>query len=411
MMPNRVTSSRTLHAQRHAHPADRSNLTQTHHYHERLQRGSRVHASEGGARDPGASTTITRSRRDGVETEEVSVQAARSGATCSGVSETSLHQVQRTHSHATEHALYRRCCGKIQHATTCRPDLMHPLKELGRRVSNPRAADRKCLKHLLRDTWGWCIESRATGSASVAAPATDSDWTGCHETRKFTCCGITRWRGVITSSHVRTESVLAQSSPEAEHLEAVALALEMLFVQELVKFTGVETTLEINSSASSAIAMATRRGLERPRHLKVQWPWLHQLVSAGRIRIMTVKGVENLPDVGTKFVVKTAQDTRRKGLGLTRIGNGVAVILTNPTHMGAAILMMLITGVSAEPQEAQTCWISWTVLIVDAAECDSSHRHRQGIHAPNNAEASEMTRQATEDTGTHQPRSVHVAHQ
>ena len=147
MMPNRVTSSRTLHAQRHAHPADRSNLTQTHHYHERLQRGNHVHASEGGARDPGASTTIIRSRRDGVETE---VRAARSGATFSGVSETLLHQEQRTHSHATEHALYRRCCGKIQHAITCSPDLMYPLKELGRRLSNPRAADRKCLKHLLK---------------------------------------------------------------------------------------------------------------------------------------------------------------------------------------------------------------------------------------------------------------------
>ena len=118
------------------------------------------------------------------------------------------------------------------------------------------------------------------------------------------------------------------------------------------------------SSASSAIAMATRRGLERPRHLKVKWPGLQQLVNAGRIRIVSVKGMENLPDVGTKFVVKAALDTRRKGLGLTRIGNGVAVILTNPTHMGAATLMMLISGVSAEPQEAQTCCIIWTVLTV-----------------------------------------------
>ena len=154
MMPNRVTSSRTLHVQRHAHPADRSNLTQTHHYYDRLQRGNHVHASEGEARDPGASTTRIRSRSDGVETEEVSVRAARSGATCSGVSATSLHQVQRTHSHATEHAHYRRRCGKIQHATTCRPDLMHPLKELGRRLSNLRAADRNVSKQLLRDIRG-----------------------------------------------------------------------------------------------------------------------------------------------------------------------------------------------------------------------------------------------------------------
>ena len=77
----------------------------------------------------------------------------------------------------------------------------------------------------------------------------------------------------------------------------------------------------------------TRRGLERPRHLKVKWPGLQQLVNAGRIRIVSVKGMENLPDVGTKFVVKAALDTRRKRLGLTRIGNGVAVILMNPTHM------------------------------------------------------------------------------
>ena len=118
------------------------------------------------------------------------------------------------------------------------------------------------------------------------------------------------------------------------------------------------------SSASSAIAMATRRGLERPRHLKVKWPWLQQLVNAGRIRIVSVKGMENLPDVGTKFVVKATLDTRRKGLGLARIGNGVAVILTNPMHMGAATLMMLISGVSAETQEAQTCCIIWTVLTV-----------------------------------------------
>ena len=49
-----------------------------------------------------------------------------------------------------EHSLYRRCCGKIQYAVPRRLDVMSPLKELGRRLSEPRAADMKCLKHLLR---------------------------------------------------------------------------------------------------------------------------------------------------------------------------------------------------------------------------------------------------------------------
>ena len=96
-------------------------------YHERLQRGNHVHASEGGARDPGPSTTRIRSRRDGVETEEVSVRAARSGATFSGVSETSLPR-SRGHTQRDRTRTHRRCCGKIKHTITCRPDLMHPLK-------------------------------------------------------------------------------------------------------------------------------------------------------------------------------------------------------------------------------------------------------------------------------------------
>ena len=74
--------------------------------------------------------------------------------------------------------------------------------------------------------------------------------------------------------------------------------------------------------------------------------------------------------------------------------------------------MMLITGVSAEPQEAQTCWISWTVLIVwTLLSLTAAIVIDKAFTLPNNAEAPEMTRQAAEDTGAHQPRSVHVAHQ
>ena len=50
---------------------------------------------------------------------------------------------------ATEPVLHRRCCGQTQNAVTRRPDLMYPLKELGRRFSILRVADMKSLKFLL----------------------------------------------------------------------------------------------------------------------------------------------------------------------------------------------------------------------------------------------------------------------
>ena len=92
--------------------------------------------------------------------------AAKSGATFSRVSETSLHQEQRKHSTRQDMHSTDPCCGKIQYAITCRPDLMYPLKELGRRLSNPRAADRKCLKHLLRDIRG--TMDMGDGASSLA---------------------------------------------------------------------------------------------------------------------------------------------------------------------------------------------------------------------------------------------------
>ncbi|CAK0857324.1 unnamed protein product [Prorocentrum cordatum] len=255
-----------------------------------------------------------------------------------------------------EHSLYRRCCGKIQCAIPRRLDVMYPLKELGRRLSEPRAADMKSLKHFLRYLSGavdLAMVHRSTKDYKRIRGSTDSDWAGCHETRKSTACGIVRWCGVVVSAYARTESVLAQSSPEAEYLAAVELAAEMLYVRELVKFMGFNTSLDFECDASSAIAIASRRGLGRLRHLEVKWLWLQQLVGTGQIKIVKVKGTENLPDVGTKFLGKGALEKCRTMLGLVPIdslGNGIVAALS--ASRGArylATFMVLVNGVRAQP--------------------------------------------------------------
>eukprot|EP00959_Pyramimonas_sp_CCMP1952_P447457 9369163-Pyramimonas_sp.AAC.1 len=95
---------------------------------------------------------------------------------------------------------------------------MHPLRVLGRRLSKQRKGDVKCLKHLLRYLNGardMAMANRASNDWKRLRGSTDSHWAGCHETRKSTCCGIARWCRVVISAHSRTESVSAQSSPEA----------------------------------------------------------------------------------------------------------------------------------------------------------------------------------------------------
>ncbi|CAK0899784.1 unnamed protein product, partial [Prorocentrum cordatum] len=264
-----------------------------------------------------------------------------------------------------EHSLYRL-------------DVMYPLRQLGWRLSEPRKADVKCLKHLFRylnGTRDMAMVHRASNDWKRLRGSTDSDWAGCHESRKSTCCGIVRWCGAAISSHVRTESALAQSSPEAEYLGAVELAAEVLYVREIVRFMGFDASMEIECDATSAIAIATRRGLGRPRHHEVKWLWLQQLVGTGQIKIAKVKGIENAPDVGTKFLCKAALEKCRSMLGLAAVdGFGSAVVAALSAGRSArflATLMIPVSGARAEPDQDRggleplmMVMLAWTLSCV-----------------------------------------------
>ena len=106
-----------------------------------------------------------------------------------------------------------------------------------------RNADMKSARHLLRymrGTMDMATVHRQTSDWKRIRGSTDSDCAGCQETRKSMRCGVMRRCGVVISSHARTESVLAQSSSQAEYIGAVRLASEMLHVKELVKFMGCD---------------------------------------------------------------------------------------------------------------------------------------------------------------------------
>ena len=129
------------------------------------------------------------------------------------------------------------------------------------------------LKHTLRylvGTKDLAMVHKTDGETRFLNGSSDTDWAGCAKTRKTTCCGVVRWCGVILLSFARTESVLAQSSPEAEYLGVVMLASEMLFLHELLKSLGFDTHMRIHADASSAIAIASRRGLGKVLHLEVK---------------------------------------------------------------------------------------------------------------------------------------------
>eukprot|EP00971_Amphidinium_carterae_P067946 1344661-Amphidinium_carterae.1 len=99
--------------------------------------------------------------------------------------------------------------------------------------------------------------SAGTDRGTIKAQA-DSDWAGCHSTRKSTSCGMIRWSGVLIPSYARNQSTIATSSAESEYYGACAVASEAVYVKELLKFIEADAQIHLELDASSAISMGSR---------------------------------------------------------------------------------------------------------------------------------------------------------
>eukprot|EP00971_Amphidinium_carterae_P287947 5716097-Amphidinium_carterae.1 len=173
-------------------------------------------------------------------------------------------------------------------ASPRRPDILYTLKELGR------------------------------ASRRVIRAQADSDWAGYHDTRKSTSCGMIWWGGVLITSYARTQSTIATRSAESEYYGACACASEAAYVKELLSFIGEETHIHLELDASSATSMGSRIGLGKARHVAIRYLiiWLLQLVADKTIRLVTVKGTQHPPDVGTKYLSKQGMLHAKSMLGL-----------------------------------------------------------------------------------------------
>ena len=65
---------------------------------------------------------------------------------------------------------------------------------------------------------------------------------------------------------------------------------------------GVTLGLEVLTDSTSANGIATRRGLGKVRHIDTCQLWVQHEVHQGNIKMIKVKGVNNLVDTMTKYL-------------------------------------------------------------------------------------------------------------
>ena len=103
-----------------------------------------------------------------------------------------------------------------------------------------------------------------------------------------------------------TQKVIALSSGEAEYYGLVKSGSQGLGIRALLGDLGVGRTVILNTDASAAIGIASRRGLGKVRHIEVSQLWLQQRVANGDLIVQKVDGASNLADALAKHLGKNA---------------------------------------------------------------------------------------------------------
>ena len=98
------------------------------------------------------------------------------------------------------------------------------------------------------------------------------------------------------------QSTIAMSSGESEYYGLVKAASVGLGMRSLLADWGLEMGVKILSDSSAARGHASKLGLGKMRHVQTRYLWIQERVQEGHIKILPVRGKNNVADLMTKAV-------------------------------------------------------------------------------------------------------------
>ena len=98
--------------------------------------------------------------------------------------------------------------------------------------------------------------------------------------------------------------MIALSSAEAEFYALVSCIAQSMAEQTTACDLGLQLSVRIMMDATAGIAIASRRGLGKVKHVDTQSLWVQEMIQNGKIQVMKKHTSEMLADVMTKAVTE-----------------------------------------------------------------------------------------------------------
>ena len=200
-----------------------------------------------------------------------------------------------------DNEVFRAIVGKAQWVLRARPDVLHAVKELSRRLQRRREVVYVAAKRIVKYLYGTrdiALELRPRrGPLRLDSASEVVQRRGSHPRGAMVCLN-----SALVSSLCTTQGLIALSSPEAEYYACTAGVAEVKFVQSVLLDWCVTAEIEHFVDNNSAITLGRRIGLGGMRHMETRYWWDQEELKAQRMKLTKVKGTENATDVATKHV-------------------------------------------------------------------------------------------------------------
>ena len=203
---------------------------------------------------------------------------------------------------------FRGVVGILMYMSTDRPDIQYTVNELSSLMSKPTQRGWESAKHLVRyllKTKDYALFfGREAENCDDVVIMTDSDWATDQQNRKSKSAVHIYVGDCLLYSYTRRQTVIAQSSAEAEFYATASGVSEGILLRKVLAFFGLPLGLRVLTDSAANNAMAHRLGVGKVRHLETKVLWLQQLVYQGLLTMTWRAGRFNNADLGTKVLQK-----------------------------------------------------------------------------------------------------------
>ena len=204
---------------------------------------------------------------------------------------------------ASEAKRFRSLAATLNYMSSDRSDVQYAAKEVCKKMANPLQGSWKRLKKAGRYLTGvekvtWVMRSWRHDDEVNVDVHVDADWLKGPE-RKSTSGGMMMMmmiNGTVVKHSSRKQATRALSTAEVEYYAVVTGAAKGLGMQSMVADLGVTAQVRVWTDSNAAKAIASRRGLDKTRHVELRYLWLQEMTKSGRVKMRRITGEQNLAD-------------------------------------------------------------------------------------------------------------------